>query len=505
MATNSPRKTLAFFLSCTTTASALALSSTVQARDVKLGGGVTTGYEFYSRGYDSEEPQKDESSSSASEEARENTSPDDERYNRFRLTPLVVISSESARDSFSLRYSPSLRYDEESADYDVDQAVNANLTYSLTRDWQLQVSDRYVFTDQRIEEATASEQQQLAETSELSDNDGIRKYWKNDLSLSSAYRYWEDSSFSLGYSLGHLTHTEVGADSSYEDYVRHGLSLAVGHRFDSVWKLSFDSKYFRGLFEAAEQGISQKATDSAAQEKDGNDLHEFRAATQLEARHFEHHLLSLKYGFVGVDYDDPERNTTTLHDLTAGWQWQMAKDTSFFLGAGPSYNKIEEREGNWGYNTNARLRYSLERSAFEASVAHGYEVQNFTGTNESGLREFWLSRLDFSHQLGADLSMKLFTYYRHEDQEELTAQQPTGTGSFTTAGTAAEDPLLFETDTFNRQRLGAGTSLAYKFARWYAMNLSYNYLIQDSEKIDDSYDEHRLVLSLSMERDLFQW
>lgn len=491
-------------MSCTTAASVLALFASVQAREVKLGGGIATGYEFYSRSYDDEEPQKDESSSSSSEQARENTSPDDERYNRFRLTPLVVISGESARDSFSLRYSPSLRYDEESADYDVDQAVNANLTYSLTRDWQLQVNDRYVFTDQKIEETIAREQQQQAETSELSDNEGIRKYWKNDLSLSSVYRYWEDSSFSLGYSLGHLTHTDVGADSSYEDYVRHGLSLAVGHRFDSVWKLSADSKYSRGLFEPAEQTIGQNVTDGEDQTEENNDLHEFRASTQLEAGYFEHHLLSLKYGFVGVDYDDPERNTTTLHDLTAGWQWQLFKDTSLFLGAGPSYNKIEEREGNWGYNANARLRYTLERSAFEASVAHGYDVQNFTGTNESGLREFWLSRLDFSHQLVADLSVKLFTYYRHEDQEELTAQQPTGTGSSTTTGSAAEDPL-FETDTFNRQRLGAGTSLAYKFARWYAMNLSYNYLLQDSEKIDDSYDEHRLVLSLSMERELFQW
>ncbi len=504
MATNSLGRALVLFVSCTTAASALAFSSTVQARDVKLGGGIATGYEFYSRSYDNEEQQKTESNSSSPQEAPENSSTADERYNRFRIAPLLVVNSESARDSFSLRYSPSLRYDEETADYDVNQDLNANFTYSLTRDWQFKVSDRYVLADENIEDQTTSEQQQQAGTSELSDNEGVRQYWKNDLSFSSEYRYWEDSSFSLGYSLGHLTHTEVSTDSSYEDYVRHGLSLAVGHRFDSEWKLSADAKYSRGLFEPAEQAITESTRDRDDIEEEDNDLHEYRASTQLEARHFEHHLLSLKYGFLGVDYDDPERNTITVNDLTAGWQWQLAKDTSVFLGAGPSYNKTEEREGNWGYNANARLRYGQERSVFEASAAHGYDVQNFTGTDEQGLREFSQARLDYSHILVQDLSLKLFTSYRYEDQEEITEQRAVDTGNI---GTATSDPqdLIFETDTFNRQRFGAGTSLAYKFSRWYAMNLSYNYLIQDSEQIDDSYDEHRFVLSLSMERDVFQW
>ena len=39
----------------------------------------------------------------------------------------------------------------------------------------------------------------------------------------------------------------------------------------------------------------------------------------------------------------------------------------------------------------------------------------------------------------------------------------------------------------------------------FSMGVSYDYLMQDSEQEDDSYDEHRVVVSLSMEMDVFNW
>lgn len=481
----------------------LAIAWPLSAREVQVGGGIGSGYEHYSR-KDKKDNQEAAATADTNQAGEEDTSSNDQRYHRLRVSPLLVIKSESARDVLAFRYSPSVRYDIDDKEYDVDQDLDANFTYSLTRDWQVKINERYLLADQNIQDQTGTNTSKQTSDSELADNDGVRRYWKNNLSFSSVYTYWEDSSLTLGYSLGLLTHTEVGMGSSYEDYVRHTASLGLAHRFNSLWKLSADGNYSRGLFEAAEKSSSETAAETAAEEPDDNDLHEFRAATQLEARYFEHHLLSLKYGFVGVNYDDAERKTTTLNDLTAGWQWQLAKDTSLFLGAGPSYNKIEEQKGNWGYNANAKLRYGFNHSAFELSVAHGYDVQNFTGTNESGLRDYWLSRLDFSHHLVQDLSLKLFTTYRYEDQEEIT-EQLAATNDDDTATAGADQEPLYQTEVFNRQRLGAGTSLAYTFARWYAVNLSYNYLIQDSEMIDDSYDEHRLIFSLSMERDLFRW
>ncbi len=506
MKQNGLEKTLAVVLGGTMVA-AMTVSSPAQARDTKVALGIGSSYEHYSRSYDSDEKAVQDGASDSPVESDE-TPRTDERYNRLRITPLVALTNQSARDVLSLRYSPSLRYDDESGDSDVDQNLQATFSYALTRDWDVRFGESYVLTDQNIRSEASrdggADGSGGASGDQLSDNEGLRRYWKNDLSFSTTYRYWEDSSFSLGYSLGHLTHTDVSATSRYEDYVRHGATLGVGHRLSSVWRLSANGSYARGLYEEAEKSASDDQTDGEGEVAVDNDLHEFRASTMIESSHFEYHQLSLKYGFTGVDYDDAERNATTVHDLTAGWQWQLAKDTSFSLGAGPSLSKAEEQEANWGYNATASLRYTLERSTFEASLAHGYDVQNFTGTDESGLREYWQSRLDFTHQLIKDVSLRLFTFYRNEDQEDVTAQQAAATGDGT-ATEGQEPALTYETNTFNRERFGVGTSLGYTFARWFSMGVSYDYLMQDSEQEDDSYDEHRVVVSLSMEMDVFNW
>ena len=506
MRQNDLEKKVAVVLGGTLVAAA-SIISPAYARDTKVGLGIGTSYEYYSRSYDNDQAVGNAEATAPPVETAA-ASLNDDQYNRLRLTPLVTLLSESSRDVLSLRYSPSLRYDDESSDHDVDHDLNATYTYSLTKDWKLLLGENYVFTDQNISNQTSQDvSNQTSQSSgggELSDNQGRRKYWKNDLSLSSVYHYWEDSSVTMGYALGHLTHTDVLATSSYEDYVRHTVSLGGIHRLSSTWRLSADGSYSRGLFEQTENSGAAAQTGANGVAEDDNDLSEYRASTQLESSHFEHQLLTLRYGFTGVEYDDANLNATSLHDLTAGWQWQLAKDTSFYLGAGPSYNKVEEQEGNWGYNATARLRYTLERSTFEASLAHGYDVQNFTGTNERGLREYWQSRLDFSHQVIEDVSLKLFTFYRDEDQDEVSAQQAAATGGVTGAG-EVEQAINYETTTFNRERLGLGTSIDYKFAHWYALGLSYNYLMQDSEKENDSYDEHRFVVSLSMEMDVFNW
>jgi hypothetical protein len=470
-------------------------------RDVTIGGGISTSYEYYSREYDPEDRQTELRDVATLSEQRQNIS--DDKYNRFRVAPLLTLNSSSSRDQLSLRYLLGLWYDEESSDHDIDHNLSASYAYSLTQQWRLKLGESFILTDEATQDSdTAASQPENTESSQLSDNDGRRTYWRNNLTVSSDYLYLEDSTVAVGYSLGLLQNTEVADNSSYEDYVRHSGTLSVGHRFDSIWKLSVDGSYTRGLFENADESDLREDIEEATQD---DDLHEFRAATLLESRTAEHHVLSLKYGFTGVDYDDARRANTNLHDATAGWVWELAKDTSFYLGGGPSYYKTEEQDGTWGYNAAMKLRYGLERGAIEFSLDRGYDIQNFTGSDdESGIREYWQTRLDFSHQLLEDLSWRLFVNYRDEDQEEVTGQRLIGT-----VGDAISDVIdeqfAIDTDTFNRKRLGAGTSLGYKFAQWYAVTISYNYTNQESEQVDDSYDEHRVVLSLSMEKDFLKW
>ncbi len=473
----------------------LAVFTSVQptlARDYKIGAGLSTGYEGYDRQYD-----KDEKTATVSQEGQTTVASDtqsDDTYNRLRISPLIIISTVSAYDEFSLRYSPGFRYDVETEDHDVDQDLNATYKYSVTRSWLLKLTERYLLTDKNIEDTSST----TDTTAKLSDNMGRRQYWTNNLGAVSEYSYWQDSLFSLGYTYGSLKNIDVDRDSGYEDYNRHIGSTSIGHRFDPFWKMTAAGSYVRGLYDVV--GKEESATD--ADSSTNKDLSEYRGSAMLESGLIEHNPLSLAYSFLEVDHDADDQKTITLHDVTAGWQWDISKDFRINLGGGPSFQKTDGQKGEWGYNANAKVHYALERGAVGWSVNRGYEIQNFTGTDENGLREFWQSRIDFNHEIIQDLSFKMFALYRYEDQEEITKQSLAATDAETTT---EQSQIITETDIINRRRISAGSSLGYKFAHWYSMDLSYNYLLQDSEKANDSYDEHRLVLSLSVEKDLLNW
>ena len=462
------------------------------ARDYKVDGGVTVGYERYDRRYD-----KSMSSQTAVGGAEVTTTEDltalqNDEYDRFRVAPLIAISSLSARDDVTLRYSPSFRYDYEVYDHDVDHDLSAKYNRFLTRNWQLKLSEKYLLTDAVLDQNSDT----LTNSVQLSDSTGRRKYWTNNVGFVSEYTYWEDSLFSVGYNFGMLENVDAGTDSNYQNYDRHESSLSVAHRFDSIWKMTATAKYVRGLYDevTAEKALSGEDIDQ--------DLSEYRASTMLQSSLIDHHPLSLTYSFLQVAYDDATLNTSFLHDVTVGWQWDIAKEFRVNLGGGPSYQETEGQTGNWGYNANAGIKYTLEHSSIGVTATHGFDRQNFTGTNESGLREFSQAQVDYQHEIFQDLAFRVFTSYRYEDQEEITGQKNVTADS----GTAtADNQIVPEITVFNRQQFTAGSSAGYRFWRYYTVNLSYNYLLQDSEKLKDSYDEHRLILSLSMEQELFAW
>jgi len=508
------------------------------ARDYKVSGGITTGYEFYDRQYEKEEVSEkasdetgESTTTTATTTAATATTQKDDSYNRLRVAPLIIVNSSSARDELSFRYSPGFYYDTETSDHDIDHNLNAAYKYSLTRHWQLKLTERYLLTDKNIvdsnetESSTTTESQTTAENAEpLADNNGRRRYWTNDLGFVSEHTYLEDSLFSFGYTFGVLENIDTAPESTYENYDRHSAQVSLGHRFDSIWKLTASGNYVRGLYDTPAEEEETDSEDAST----NKDLSEYRALTSLESRLIEHNPLSLAYSFAAIDYDADDQATVALHDVTGGWQWEISKEFTVNLGAGPSFQKTEGQSGNWGYNANAKVRYALERGALELSANRGYAIENFTGTDENGLREFWQSRLGFDYTILENLSFKLFTTYRNEDREEITerrlaqtevqteaqtepqTQTQSDTSTVTEAEAATETPpeeqeIITETAVFNRQQYGAGTSLGYKFGQWYSMNLSYNYLQQDSEQVDDSYDEHRLILSLSVEKDLLNW
>lgn len=497
-------------------------------RDFKVTGGLSTGYEWYDRRYDDDSGQgsasTDAEATTGTTEATEPevtitenlTSLSDDDYSRFRITPLIGLSSVSARDEFEIRYKPSFRYDVDSYDHDIDHDLTASASRYITQNWELSLDEKFVLSDAVDDDSILA----TSDSTRLSDNEGRRTYWTNEVKLESHYTYWEDSIFSTGYIYKVLTNEDLREGSNYEDYDRHEVFISAAHRFDSIWKLTLTGRYVRGFYEqvgstvsatdeevetqqdaGSEEGLVESTVATVDQETD-NDLREYRAETILESTLIEQHPLSMRYSFYGVDYDDPERSSAAIHDGTLGWKWNVSKDFSFSLGAGPTYQQTEGQDGEWGYNANLGLEYRLERGSLKLTANRGFDRENFSGTDETGLKEYWQSRLEMSYSPLQQLTLSLFASYRYEDQEEITSAEPVvAEGEVPTE----ESPLLTETEFFNRQRYMAGAKIGYDFGQWYKLSLAYDYTHQDSEREDDSYDDHRATITLSYEQDLFKW
>ena len=67
----------------------------------------------------------------------------------------------------------------------------------------------------------------------------------------------------------------------------------------------------------------------------------------------------------------------------------------------------------------------------------------------------------------------------------------------------AAETLQGLTTTKKRTTLGGG--LQYSFWESYAASLQYTFVHQESETAIDEYDEHRLMLMLSYNKDFFRW
>ncbi len=438
------------------------------ARVVTVSGGISTGYEWYDRQYDD-----DGSDTSNSQK--------DDKYSRFRISPLIEMVSLSERDEFRMSYSPSFSYNFDDSSDHIDHNLSADVNRFLTQKWQMLLSDNYRRTDEPNDTTAADSGDNL----QISDSNGRKRYWTNDLSVSSEYTYWQDSLFSLGYTYSVYRVLQSYSENDNEDFDRHSFSTSVGHRFNSIWKLSVSGNYVRGLYNEV-----NSSTGTSGGQPGNSDLKEYSASTTLESSLIEHQPLSLTYSYFEDKYDDPDLDGSTIHSLSLGWQWNVSNDLSVNLSGGPTYAKTDGQNGTWGTNENLSLLQQLERGSISLAASHGFDTENFSGTDQNGLQEFYETRGDFNYSLLENVSLGLFSSYRHENQDTISPVLSTG-GS--------------EVETITRKRFSAGSNLSYMFQRWYTLSLSYTYTNQNSEEINDSYDEHRVALTLSFNKDFFHW
>lgn len=403
---------------------------------------------------------------------------DDDDFERIFLTPMVQLTSRSERDSFLLRASPSIRYDPDDSNTDWNSNVNVAVDRFMTRSWQMGVSNQYFisdYSDTYTEEITSSTDPQL------SDNRGRRRYWRNTLRTFSDYFYKEDSLFGMNLNYIALRNDD---DTSFSDgrdeYDRYAARLRNEHRFNAKWASRADFRFVRGDFKS---NNSDELSD---------DLDEYHLTLAIDNDSIANNTLSLGYRYIGERYDETLQDDSDIHQARFTWRRDISSRMYTRLGGGPSYEKTEGRDADWGGNGIAELDYSVEHGSYNFQVEKIYDVDNFSGSDESGVTDSWRTRFVARRQLQSDLTLSGRLSYIYEDREELLA---------TTGGSGAQTRV----EEYHNDRYIAGATLGYNFLQFYNASIRYTFTKQDSDRAEDDYDEHRLLLTLSWQKELFNW
>lgn len=441
------------------------------ARETVLSTQIDTGIDYSDRSYDDEQ---------LPTVVPDPASRDDNRSS-IVIAPKINLFSESTSDSAMISYKPSLRYDlMESKSDDINHEGSLGYRRKITRDWGLKVYDLFKNTDD-YESNTPTEPSRdnifideltaliPSTNSNLRDELGSRRYTRNQFSMSTDYSLGNNSRLVLGTGWDHLEYDSASTDeSSYQDYDKYNLDIAVSQDINPLWSVKGYTQYLRGVYDS--DGTSD------------DDLNEYHLGGILENRFIHRHPITLSYDFSATTYDDESIDSSQIHKMTFGYHLLTDPILDVSLGAGPTYTRLYDSEDSWDANANLNILSKIARGSLRLTSDISTQFDNFSGTEDRSLTDYWQTRAEFSYPIYHSLETALYCGYKDESREEV--------GSDSVIDVAS---------------LSAGTVLKYRISNNYDVGLNYDYTIQDSDRAEDSYYEHRVQLMFSYRTDLFTW
>ncbi len=406
-----------------------------------------------------------------------------EEYQSLGLTPSVGIVSAGKDDRLELRLAPTLKYDLEESDTDWDANILLAAEKAFSQNWQLRASNSFIrsdYTNQLLvddpEQLFPEEPLDLGDP-ELSDDAGRERYWRNTARIDSSHMYGEDRSAGVGFDYTVLRNESDSSTRTESD--RYALRLSNGHRYNSFWKSLAGFTLVRGEFE--EQDNIRPGNIAPP----SDDVWEYRANIGIQNDSFRLNRLLLDFSYIGGRYDDDLRTDSDIYQTQLVWRREFSREWSTGLGGGATYYDDGNQDG-WGGNGLADINYQNRYSSVGFSLNKGYDVENFSGSNETGLVDSWDARLRATHQLLESVSIDGQLSYRHDDR------------SF---------PVLLagEDDGYTEETYAAAVGMSYSFLRYYRARLGYTYSEQDSDRPGNDYDDHRVLVTLSWQQEWLRW
>ncbi len=411
------------------------------------------------------------------------SSKDNEEHRTLSLRPLVQLESVSKDSRFEALVQPSLKYDLIDSELDWDQNIYLYGKKAFSQKWIADVSNTFVKSDYHQNELNQDDMLALyadetVAQNPLSTDIGRRRYTRNTSQLNVTHVYGNERIFVIG-SKYELLRYETSEGQIYNDYDRYEFFLNNKHRLSRAWSTGVDFSVVRGDYKPAGDMDSQSSVL--------NDMYEYRAGFRIDNSSLRQHTIGLGYNYVGVRYDERDINDLDIHSLGISLNSKISYRIETKISAGPSYRKTEGKKSTWGIGGGAEVNYLLDRGKIIIGARKGYDVDNFTGTDEQGSIEYLEAWLAGDYEIMKALSLAGRITYRDEARDGL--QQ-----------VVEEIPV----DNDKKRYMGR-ISLNYSFMRNFSSSLSYTYVHQTADVVTDDYDDHRALLALSWKQSAFTW
>jgi hypothetical protein len=212
--------------------------------------------------------------------------------------------------------------------------------------------------------------------------------------------------------------------------------------------------------------------DFDGDDDDESDFNDWRGTARLIRRLTERLDGFAEYTHTYRDFDGDEDDDYQVYQPAVGVRYEISADASFASRVGYFYQKVDGDDNGDGLVADGLISKIWSNASLDLAGSTGYTRADF-GAENLGFEEYYRMRADVSYAFTQHLSADFFGSYRHSE--------------FTETEDNREDDVY---------RVGA--ELSYQVLPWMSLRLGYLYNEVDSTRGEESYQEHRSIVSISV-------
>lgn len=206
---------------------------------------------------------------------------------------------------------------------------------------------------------------------------------------------------------------------------------------------------------------------------DESDFNEIRGTGRLIRRFTRSWDGFVEYTHTARNFDGDD-DDYQIYEPAIGVRYEIPEDTSLQCRVGYYYQVPDQGDNEDGLAADGELTKTWRDGSIDLLGSTGYNRADF-GAENLGFEKYYLIRAGATYEFTQKISGDVFGYYRNS--------------KFTGTEDNREDDVY-----------RTGTSLSFEILPWMYLRLQYAYNQVDSTENEDSYKEHRGLLSISVSR-----